>query len=237
VIAVVTGFVPIPDHPRREEEYRWLGEKLMSARISNSVCMFAETRVKDCWLYKYLEWRNQEFTHSVSDNPQKNSPAYHIVQAQKTEFLLDAATSNLAADVFVWFDFGIYHLKGLNDQIIADFLERAQYEQAIAIPGCWDKGYTYNELHPCWRFCGGVWVVPRRHIIALDVAMKSQYIRHIERTNNLVWEVSILAELEKERPDLPIWWYGPCDHDSSMFTKYQGSGLHKSEERYSVLAN
>jgi hypothetical protein len=234
VIAVVTGYAPIPNHPRQEEEYRWLGEKLMSARISNSVCMFAETQVKDCWLYKYLEWRGQDFTHSVSDNPQKNSPAYHVVQAQKTEFLLDAAVSNRAADVFAWIDFGIYHLRGLTDQIIADFLDRAQYEQSVTIPGCWDKNYNYNDEHPCWRFCGGVMIVPRKHIIEFDTAWKAEYIRWIKKTNKLSWEVNTLARMEAN--GFPIWHY-KADHDASIFTNYQGSGLHASEGRHSLCAN
>jgi hypothetical protein len=210
VIAVVTGYVPIPDHPRREEEYRWLGEKLMNARISNSVCMFAEQRVQDCWLYKYLEWQNREFTHSVSDNPKKNSPAYHVVQAQKTEFLYDAALSNRAVDVFVWVDFGIYHLRGLTDQIITDFLERAQYEQSVTIPGCWDRNYTYNDQHPCWRFCGGVMIVPRKHIIEFDTMWKAEYIGWLKKTGNLSWEVNTLARMEAH--GFPIWHY-KADHD------------------------
>ena len=226
MIGVVTGFVPILDHPRSEAEYRKLGQRLMTAQVPSgeALLMQMEMKLEDCWLYQYLKWRGRDCTHSISDNPKKNSVAYHIVQAQKSELLMEAARAHAPADVLVWLDFGIYHLKGMNDEVLIDFLRRAQHEQAIAIPGCWRRGErAYDEAHPYWRFCGGAIICPRQHVIMFDAAMKLQYRRHIERTNNLVWEVSILAELEEEQPDIPIWWYGPCDHDVSMLTNYRKS--------------
>jgi len=227
MIAVVTGFVPIPDHPRPEAEYRKLGERLLSAQVpqSDAVLMAMEMKLTDCWLYQWLEWRGQDFTHSVSDNPKKNTPAYHIVQSQKSELLMEAARSHPSTDVFVWIDFGIFNLKGMSDQVLIDFLRRAKDEQSIAIPGCWSLPYKYDDAHPCWRFCGGVMVVPREHVIEFDLAMKQEYISHIRKTGNLSWDVNALARLEKNRPDLPIWWYA-ADHDSSMFTNFQHGGIH-----------
>src|SRR6266480_4157224 len=186
MIAVVTGFVPIPDHPRPEAEYRKLGQRLLNAQVphDDAILMSMEMKLTDCWLYQFLEWRGSDFTHSVSDNPKKNSPAYHITQSQKCEFLVEAARSHPVADVFVWIDFGIFHLKGMNDQVLIDFLRRAKNEQSIALPGCWSKNYVYNDAHPCWRFCGGVWIVPRRYVIEFDLAVKTEYLRWINLTNN-----------------------------------------------------
>jgi hypothetical protein len=223
MIAVVTGFVPIPEHPRPEAEYRKLGERLLNTAVPHgmALCMAMEMKLTDCWLYQYLHWRGTEFTHSVSDNPKKNTPAYHVVQAQKSEFLLEAARSNTIPEVFVWIDFGIFHLRGMTDQILIDFLQRAQHEQAITIPGCWSLPYKYDDDHPCWRFCGGVMVVPRKYVIEFDTMWKAEYLRWIKKTNTLSWEVNTLARMERQ--GFPIFWYA-ADHDASMFTRYAGSG-------------
>jgi hypothetical protein len=222
VIAVVTGFVPIPEHPRSEAEYRKLGKRLMTAQVpqGEATCMQLEMKLTDCWLYQWLEWRGQDFTHSVSDNPKKNTPAYHIVQAQKSEMLMEAArASNPNIDVFCWIDYGIYHLTGMNDQVLVEFLRRAKDEQTVTIPGCWNRDYTYTDEHPCWRFCGGVMIVPRRYVFEFDLAMKQEYIDGLYRTNKLVWEVNVLSRLE--RNGFPIFHYA-ADHDVSMFTEYKG---------------
>ena len=79
-------------------------------------------------------------THSVADNPKKNSLAYHIVQAQKTEWLVCGAMVDPMADVFFWIDYGIFHVPGVTSHIIREFLKRANNEQTIAIPGLLGRG-------------------------------------------------------------------------------------------------
>jgi hypothetical protein len=217
VITAVTAYVPIPGHPRSEEAYRALGEQLLAVDIP---LMSVEATIEDCWLYEFLMQRQKRFTHSTADNPRKNSIAYHIVQAQKSEWLVEAAYVNPAADVLVWIDYGIFHVSGVTGPIIRDFLIRAKDEQAIAIPGCWDKNYKYDDKWPCWRFCGGVLVVPREQVIDFDTAMKREYVTWLDRTNNLSWEINTLARVEKGEPRLPIWHY-KADHDASMFTAYR----------------
>jgi hypothetical protein len=219
MITAVTAYVPIPNHPRSEKEYRALASHLLSLDIP---LMSLEARLEDCWLHQYLQARQKKFTHSVADNPKKNSIAYHIVQAQKSEWLVEAAYANVQADVLVWIDYGIFSLPGITGPIIRDFLIRAKDEQEIAIPGCWDKNYTYDDQHPCWRFCGGVLVVPRDQVIDFDTAMKREYVRHLDTTNNLSWEINTLARVERNEPRVPIWHY-KADHDASMFTAYRSS--------------
>jgi hypothetical protein len=170
------------------------------------------------------ELDTSKFSYSIADNPQKNSLAYHIVQAQKTEFLEVASYVDPLADVFVWIDYGIFHVPGVTREIIDTFLDRADSERAIAIPGCWEKDqYPYFDHHPYWRFCGGVMVVPRRFIGPFNEAMKDQYISWLQETGNISWEVNTLARLEREDPGFPVWWYGPCDHNKTMFTKYRAT--------------
>jgi len=224
MIVAITAYVPIPGHPRSADEYHRLGGPLINLAFEAPL-LSRQAKLEDCWLYKFIDRAYEDpdvVTHSVSDNPKKNSLAYHIVQGQKTEFLVGAAKAcEMKPDVYVWIDYGILHVPGVTPEIIKEFLKRADGEQAIAIPGCWGTDYTYNDEHPCWRFCGGVMVVPREHLIAFDEAMKREYTRWLYRHNHVTWEVNTLARVER-REELPIWWY-KADHNESLFTNYQAS--------------
>jgi len=213
---IVTAYVPIPDNPRSERDYHRLGAKLCQAAPA---IRFNGT-VEDCWLYGYLVKHKHTFTHSVADNPQKNSLYYHIVQAEKTECLRKAAQHDPHSKVFVWIDYGIFHLPGMTVDIVKSFLKRTETEHAIAIPGCWGKDYVYDDAFPCWRWCGGVMVVPRAFIVPFADAMQHECIAHIEETGNVSWEVNTLARLERHDPYFPGWWY-QADHDATMFTNYR----------------
>jgi hypothetical protein len=233
MIVAVTAYVPIPGHPRSPDEYHKLAAPLCSLAFEAPILSRMST-LEECWLHEYLAGNGGNVTHSVSDNPQKNTMNYHIVQAQKTEFLVDAAEAcNMEPDVFVWIDYGIFHVPGVTPNIIREFLKRADGEEVISIPGCWDKGYTYDDNNPCWRFCGGVMVVPRKYVVALDAAMKSEYARWIDRHNNVSWEVNTLARVEQNEPELPIWWY-KANHDASIFTNYR-STRHADRGKYSPI--
>ena len=225
-VKVVSGFVPIPDNPRSPEEYFELGSRLFdplraSGQLKYNPACFMMEHISQCWLFKWLHWKGQNFdvTHSVADNPKKNTPSYHIVQHQKFEWLLDAATLDPRPDVFVWIDFGILHVQGVTVAVILEFLRRVEREQAVAIPGCWDKRVLpIDDQNPCWRFCGGLMVVPRQHIFELDMAVKINAMKHIHETRNLSWEVNTLARVE-QAGTVPLWWY-KADHNETMFTAY-----------------
>jgi hypothetical protein len=222
MITAVSAYVPIPDHPRSEQEFDALGKQLLGLKHR---MLLAKGDLNKCWLYQYLMETfppEHVITHSISDNPKKNSLAYHIVQAQKTEWLETATYVDTSSDVFVWIDYGILHVPGVTVEIIDAFLDRADSERAIAIPGCWTRNYQYDDAHPCWRFCGGVMVVPRKFVGSLNVAMKAEYIEWLQKTNNISWEVNVLARLEKNDPDFPVWHY-MADHNETMFTNYQAT--------------
>jgi hypothetical protein len=220
MITVVTAFVPIPGHPRSEADYHELGSRLTAI---NKNILAADGDLEHCWLNQYLLDNPSDFSWSVADNPQKNSLAYHIVQAQKTEWLEQATYVDPISDVFVWIDYGIFHVPGVTAAIVEDFLERVDSERAIAIPGCWERGtFKYDDNWPCWRFCGGVMVVPRKYVDRLNTAMKHEYVRWLEQTGNISWEVNTLARVEHLEPDLPFWWY-KADHDSSIFKNYRAT--------------
>jgi hypothetical protein len=220
MMTIVTAFVPIPDHPRTPEEYHKLAVPLLALRERYPM-MSAVGDIHKCWLYNFLRG-DKHFTYSLGDNPKKNSLSYHIVQAQKTQWLLAATQVDRVADVFVWIDYGILHVPGVTLPIIEAFLHRVEWEQAIAIPGCWNRDYEYRDDYPCWRFCGGVMIVPRPYVEPLHCAMQTEYARWLDKTGNISWEVNTLARVEEQRPDLPIWWYR-ADHNYTMFTNYRAT--------------
>jgi len=242
MIIAVTAFVPIPGHPRAEAEYHRLAKPLQDL-AGEAPLLLRIAKLEECWLHKMITSAYEhpsDVTHSVSDNPKKNSLAYHVVQAQKTEFLVQAAEAcGMQPDVYVWIDYGIFHVPGVTAKIIKEFLARADGERTITIPGCWGPDYVYDDEHPCWRFCGGVMVVPREHLIAFDEAMKKAYARQLYHHDHVSWEVNALARVERNEPDLPIWWY-QADHDASMFTNYRATKhadgrdhmLHRFEARF-----
>jgi hypothetical protein len=219
VTQVVTGYVPINGHPRKSAEYGELGEKLFVPLVSAGVNVKRYMEPLElCWLHKYIARFKEPPYPSVADNPAKNTLAYHCVQHQKFAWLLKAAIEDPRADTYVWIDYGIGHVPGVTPDVVWDFLQ-AVGPQDIAIPGCWPRDAERIDLRtPCWRFCGGVLVVPRKMVHRLYKAVKTAALRHIDMTKNVEWEVNTLARVEIAG-QVPIRWY-QADHNETLFTGY-----------------
>jgi len=217
-VQVVTGYVPISGHPRSAVEYGKLGEDIFRPLSAAGVYVrpYYE-KLSDCWLWKYMQSIKTPTTHSAGDNPAKNTLAYHCVQHQKFGWLLKAAIQNPKPDTLVWIDYGIGHVPGVTAAVILDFLGKIK-DNDFAIPGCWEKQNAFNnDLWPCWRFCGGVLVVPRPVVHTLYKTVKRSVREHLIQTKNVTWEVNTLARIEPILPHLR--WY-KADHNETMFTGY-----------------
>ena len=209
---VVTGFVPIPDHPnaRRAES---LGVKL--AEITAAPIHAFRCEIAECWL---AQVNLDGVAHSTGDNPRKNTMAYHIAQHQKTAWIAQVASEH-EADLIVWIDYGICHIAGITPSIIDDFLRRLDRgNKLIRIPGIWQQEER-TDAYPDWRFCGGVLVMPRVHAAAFHVAVQDATLSRIKKSSNVTWEVNDWAVVERQQI-LPIHWY-QADHDVTMFTGYR----------------
>lgn len=209
---LVTGYVPIPGHPRNAGEYGELGEKLAGVPVRKKAFYM---RVEDTWLSKFVRGLPHPPAVSAFDNAPKNTLAYHCVNHQKTSWLVQAADEDPDADVLVWVDYGIFRLPGVNNQSIYEFMERLD-DKAIYAPGCWDKAPVESQ-GPCWRFCGSVLAVPRKLVDQLDYAVRCAARQHITNTKNVEWEVNTWARVEA-KAKLPFHWY-KADHNVSMFTE------------------
>lgn len=214
----VTGFVPIPNHPRSTLAYGEFAPGLFGAI---SPYTFFDTTLDKCWLQNYIDGLGFTPTHSVADNKAKNTLAYHIVQHQKFEWIKEAQQFHPEADVFVWIDYGILHVPGITAAVISRFLEKLEATANIphvTAPGCWDRCEPVDK-YPCWRFCGGLIIVPAQEVTALYNAVQQDVAYCIDKTRNVAWEVNTLARIESRRR-IPIRWYS-ADHNASMFDNFR----------------
>lgn len=218
---MVTAFVPINDHPRSIEVYEKLGHQLRDALGDYKPAVFYET-INDLWMTPWIESfvdrAHTTITHSTGDNPQKNSIEYHAVNHNKFEWLAKAAMQDQDADVFVWMDYGIMHQPGFNGDLVREFLRKVR-KNDMAFPGCWPKKETISDYHPCWRFCGSLFVVPRRDVFELNANFKALTRIRVRTTRNVCWEVNDLAHMELRGGLSNVRWY-EADHNAKMLTGY-----------------
>ncbi len=212
-VCIVTGFTPIPDHPRKEEEYNILARHF--TEIAHVPRLVYRTALQNCWLRQWLDRNNLSGVFvSRGDNPAKNTLAYHIVQHQKTEWLKWATQDDAYSDTFVWLDFGIFHQPGVTAAVISEFLKRVRLND-FAIPGCWPVGHSGE---PNWRFCGSTAVVPRDKVSIFDSMTRMVTKDRAREQNRVSWEINDWADAEVEH-GLPVRWYS-ADHNEKQFTNY-----------------
>lgn len=213
-VRLVTGYVPIADHPRGPAEYGELGEKLSGVPVRKKAFY---QQIDTCWMTKYLRGLDYTPAPSEGDNPNKNSLAYHIVNHEKTTWLKQAADEYPDADVVVWVDYGIFRLPGVNNERIVRFVESLD-DKHIYAPGCWLMPEAVESAVPCWRFCGSVLAVPTKMIHDFDYACRVAARKHITATKNVEWEVNTWARVEQAKKKFPIKWYR-ADHNYRLFTE------------------
>ena len=212
-IKVVTGYIPLAEHPRSPAEYGALGEKLRELKYP--VQPFY-ANVTSTWLYQMIDALPFAPTWSVADNGLKNTLPYHCVQHEKFNWLYQAAKMDPEPDTFVWVDYGLAHIPRWTSGGMNDFLARVRKDD-LAIPGCHQRAEVRADI-PCWRFCGGLFVVPRQHIGPLKNLIQAMALLHCSATHNIEWEVNCLARVE-QTDRLPIRWY-KADHDASIYENY-----------------
>ncbi len=216
-VKVVTGYIPLKDHPIAIQDYWAYGDKLLRNLACRTSMDNTTTTVEDTWLYSWLEHSDRlNMSHSVADNPAKNTLAFHCVQHEKFRWLQRAArTDDENSEILVWIDYGILHVPGVTIEVIQNYLERLTPTD-IQIPGCWQRDEHINQLYPCWRFCGGVLAVPIDLVEYFSQLCRVVAMEHIMKTCNVEWEVNTLARVELTNK-LPIRWY-QADHNQTMFT-------------------
>lgn len=221
-VCVVTGYIPIVNHPRGVEEYGRLGEGLRGIQ-SQLIPYYIETP-RQTWLARCVESLPEKVSWAQGDNAAKNSLEYHAVQHEKISWVARAAAEHPDYDSYVWIDYGILRLPGVTPAVIDEFLKRLK-KNDLAIPGCWERmdprvEHTIeSEYFPCWRFCGSMFVVPQYMARSLGEAWEAFGRMRLRATRKVTWEVNDMALMERHLPKLPIRWY-KADHNALMFTQY-----------------
>lgn len=214
---IVTGYVPLKDHPRSTEEYRQYGAQLTELP---GVKLY-ENELKECWMYEPA--KKYAAGHAQGDNPTKNTLGYHVVQHQKTQWLGWALLDHPHADPLIWVDYGVFRLPGVTAKVIREFIGRIAKKTVIRItlPGCWSAEVDNHPLVPCWRFCGTVAIVPRSHVGAFDVGARLLALDGLKRERFATWEVNTWAKFERLLPEIFHWY--EADHNATLFTHYRPS--------------
>ena len=220
-VKLVTGYVPIPGHPRTAKEYGDLGEKLGGVPVRKK-CFYEKP--SDMWLTKYISKLPFSPVPSGGDNPQKNSLLYHAVNHQKSTWLVRAADEDPDTDWLVWVDYGVFSQPNINNQIIYEMFDKLERtnDDAIYAPGCWDKPLVVEASYPCWRFAGSVIAVPKRMVDAFDFSCRVTARKHISSTKNVCWETNTWALVEKQGK-LKFHCY-KADHNATLFTAFPEPG-------------
>ncbi len=218
-VKIVTGYIDIPNHPRGPNDYRDLGAKLLEAVDGYEALVFdsPDQSPGQTWLANVLKGL-PNITHSVADNPEKNTLPYHCVQHQKFGWLAAAKEQDTEdpSQMYVWIDYGLMHVPGVTAAVIRKYLERvSDYGGAVTMPGCWPKGEVPHD-RPCWRFCGGLMAVPSSLVKIFTRSAMGVAVRQIMATRNVEWEVNTLARLEA-LDEVPMTWY-KADHNETMFS-------------------
>lgn len=198
-VCVVTGYIPLPCSHRTREQYAALGVRLLD------VCeraVFFRSTLADTWMAKKL---------GGVELGGKDTTAYHCVQHQKFQWLSDAAAA-VDATTLVWIDYGILHMPGMNESVVADFLRRLNDSEPdrIVSPSA-GPGYRGRQT-PDWMFLGALLIVPRMYASWLLQRCK-------ERASHESWEVNTLSAVEQESPGM--FRFYDADHNSSIMANYR----------------
>lgn len=233
-VRIVTGFVPLPGHPRPMPTYLELGRRLLRIPVPKVVWTTAaigaelerEHRAAGFnafppfdgrfWIHDALE--GCPFT-VATQHPAKDTLGYHAIQHQKTLWL-DWSSRVFESDILVWIDFGIFHLPDITEDLILDFVGKVR-DDFIAFPGCLPRSDRIVLDHPNWRFCGAVLICPTLLAPWLHRVCVDTFRGIVAFHQKVSWEVNTWAIAEMTGR-LPIRQYHATTHDQRMFTAYDG---------------
>jgi hypothetical protein len=146
----------------------------------------------------------------------KDTKEFYGLMNTKIEFIL-RASEICEDDTFIWVDFGILKIIKNTERFInklASINERTF--DKIIIPGCWGMGRSFSVDEVNWRFCGGMFVMPRKHI--KDFFDHSRNVLKDFCTipiYKLTWETNVWNIVEFFACKDVIQWYF-ADHNDSI---------------------
>jgi hypothetical protein len=170
---------------------------------------------RDLYLNRYKNKISNK--NLITDNPEKDTIDYIIIQCNKTEWIREAINLNrFNTDEFVWIDFGITQFKKLIDNFPK--IERNIIKN-VRIGQIWNLSREPNEIYKKvnWFFAGGVFGGGSESLLIFADLMRDKC-KELCNKGILMWEVNIWYLIWKDHSDLFNPYY--CDHNESIIFNY-----------------
>ena len=148
--------------------------------------------------------------------PEKDTQEFLSLMNTKIELLKHAA--NICEhETLIWIDFGIFKIFKTPKKCIAKLFQLCHLSfHTIVIPGC--DNYLERGCYPDsvnWRFCGGFFVMPRKHLHAFYDHSKNVLSSFCDNPMyKLTWEVNIWYIIEQCTNRENITWYHAGHEDT-----------------------
>ena len=141
----------------------------------------------------------------------KDTKEFLAIMNSKIEFILKASEIS-TDDTFIWVDFGILKICKNPDRFINKLKDMNEKTfDKIMMPRYWS---SVNQVN--WKFCSGVFIIPRKHIQTFYYHSKNVLSDFCNLPQNkLTWENNVLNIIKIFTTDDIIKLYF-ADHDDSI---------------------
>lgn len=239
MITFVTAFININQNKKNDSQIAWRIKHFLNlVKTGISICVYVDStmedevkeiantypnvkvmkiiRLSDLFAYKVCSAMAKNLQLPYTDNANKDTKDYMIVQNSKLEFVKDAMDENpFQTDHFAWIDFSITYIFSGDEyiKILTDLNSAKINDSLLIIPGCWSQKLTKFEVLKsiCWRFCGGFFLGDRKSLEEFYFLYTEHFPKFIAADETMVWEVNFWGWLECSTSWSPTWYL--ADHD------------------------
>lgn len=206
-------------------------DKLMDETIDPDYNRLVPYHLQDIYLYQYRE--RLKNVKVFTDNPEKDTLEYFMVQCNKTEWIRQAIEMDAYhSEHYMWIDFGIYQFidvlqLSLEEKFttFAQSLYQIEYQKnpLVRIPRIWDlkshRSLEYLRRHICWYFAGSIFGGGKGSLIQFADLMRNECLKLVTQQSWLMWEVNIWYLIYKEHSYLFDPYFG--NHNLTIFNNYK----------------
>jgi hypothetical protein len=204
-------------------------------KLGINICIFIEPELTNTFNELEANYKNLKVIQSLSinelelykigeENPElcdlpdnrnkvKDTKKYMFLMLAKLEFLKKTIDVNpFNSNYFCWFDFSLpYIFKDMNKTLlkIKNISNIEFKEDFIYLPGCWNfkiNDINYLKNNVVWRFCGGFLIGDKKSLIHFYIMSNDYFLRFLNQTRKIVWEVNYWAWLENLGLISPTWY-------------------------------
>jgi hypothetical protein len=228
-VRIVTGYHRLDAH-RSHAEYARLGHKLLSLPVP--ITFFCDRPdgfltgptvdvmpAGQYWLSEMISSRPSGIEPRLprSDNPEKDTLAFHVIQHQKTKWLAQAAVEH-PFDMLVWVDLGIFHVPGVTAEGVLSLVERALRlpTNQVTLASIWGPPTrTHCQASPvAWYCAGGVAITCGLWAAAWHGMVMAEAEELYRTCGALTYEVNTWASAWARNPQ--FFRHYLCDHNQTI---------------------